>query len=574
MADLLWSFEQLARYTRFEDPEVRYWAADRLTHLYPDSASDAVASLLFDDHDSTPFLVASHLGEHGSLSHAPALVGGFRKTSGALPGHCLAALARLGYADAPSMAREALHRRDLNEEALAQMVAGLADMAASAGSEDAADAAREIVLRRQELYADPLALQGCFKIFGDDGLGDLAAKWITALHFKGLDAAEPGIRAIEENLQLEDVSWCLRTDRAGRVDLDRSLRAVENGFDCEVRGLIAGSDRAALAAAFVGGEFREMAATLASLVESRAREVAADPADALPRRIAAFASGFRRDVVLTEAERLGHPMHTWIMSLLLSALFKTAGYRNFDLECDRAAGDLDALLRLAETETAFLSRRLPPMLAEAAGESGRERLEQWCAATLEARGPFFPKVTALSTVGEARLTGQIPLVLESLSDDNGYIYGAAEKALARLGDLALEAARSEIEARRMHPDAMHSVLVAASDVMTPAALGLVLDHFDDFMETAGPEEAAEHVSVFGAKESIPHLRRWLKRSQGATPRIATEARVGHALLLAGAIHNVPIPEEERILQAIDEYWKQSPEEGPSGGSGASGPYLM
>ena len=62
-----------------------------------------------------------------------------------------------------------------------------------------------------------------------DGLGDLIAKWITALHFRGLGQAEAGIRAIQENLQLEDVSWCLRTDRSGRVDLNRSLRAIENG---------------------------------------------------------------------------------------------------------------------------------------------------------------------------------------------------------------------------------------------------------------------------------------------------------------------------------------------------------
>ena len=49
--------------------------------------------------------------------------------------------------------------------------------------------------------------------------------------------------------------------------------------------------------------------------------------------------------------------------------------------------------------------------------------------------------------------------------------------------------------------------------------------------------------------------------------------VGHALLLVGAINNLPVPEEESILKAIDDYWKGSPE-GPDSGSGPSGQYLM
>ena len=582
MSESLWSFEQLCRFVRFEDAEVRYWAADRLVHLYPDRAADAIADLLFDDHDTTPVLVAGHLGAQGTEPHFPLLVRGFRRGSGTLPGHCLAALARRGCSDAPALAREALHRKDLSEEALAQIVAGLAEMASPGTTvepshrEEAADAAREIVLRRQELYADPVALRGCLAIFGDDHVGDLTAKWITALHFRGLDLAEPGIRTIQDDLQLEDVSWCLRTDRAGRVDLDRSLRAIENSYDCEVKSLIAVADREALAAAFARGELREMAGHLAAMVETRARAIASgstDPEDRLPRRIAALSSAFRRDEVLTETDRLGHPMHTWVMSLLLSALVKTAGYRNLDRECGRAASDLDALLALAELESSVLLRRLPPLLVEAAGDPGRERLENWCLTTLEARGPFFPKIIALSTIGELKALPHLPLLLGYLSDDNSYVYGVAERALAKFADVGAEAARAEIERGKMHPDAMHSVLVVMAEIMTPAALSLVLDHFDDFMEAALPDEAAEHVALFGAKEMIPHLRRWLKRSEGSLSRLAVQARVGHALLLAGAIHNVSIPEEERILQAIDDYWKETAEESEEG-SGASGSYVM
>ncbi len=588
MPDYLWSFEQLARFVRYEDGEVRYWAADRLIHLYPERAAGAVADLIFDDHDTTPALVAGHLGSHGSAAEMPALVRGFRRGAGVLPGHCLAALARLGCPEAPALAREALHRPDLGEDALALIVAGLAEMAGRPGDEatppdrtaalreSAADAAREILLRRPELYADPIALSGCLKIFGDDRLGDLAAKWITALHFKGIEPAEPGIRAIQEDLQLEDVSWCLRTDRSGRVDLDRSLRAVENGYDREVRVLIPEADRTALSAAFGRGEFREMAGTLAALVESRALAASAsstDAGDALPLRLAALASGFRRDDVLNETDILGHPMHTWLIALLLSALFKTAGYRNYVRESERARGDLGALLPLAEAECRALSHVLPPLLVEAAGEPDRDRLEQWCVATLEARGPFFPKMTAIETLGAMRLPAHLPMLFGCLSDENGFIYGAAERALVRFGNEGVEAIRAEVEREKIHPDLLHSALVVLSDLMTPPALSLVVDHFDDFMEAAGPDEGPELAGLFGARELIPHLRRWLKRSEGSPSRVTLEARFGHALLLVGAINNIPIPEEERILQAIDEYWKESPE-GADDGPDASGPYVM
>jgi len=571
----LWSFEQLSRLTRYEDAEVRHWAADRLVHLYPEKAAAVVSDLLFDEHESTSSLVAGHLAEHGDASQTPILERGFKKGTGALAGQCLAALAKLGYAKAPALAREALRRNDLPETALAEILGGLAAMSTSSGSEEAADAAWETLLRRPELYALPEALRECFKIFGDNQVGELAGKWITALHFSGIESAEPGIRVFQSELKLEEISWCLRTGRSGRVDLDRSLRAIENGYDCEVRGKIGEAEREALASAFAEGEFREMARQLAERVEKRAlelssREGAGD--DKLLRRLAALASAFRDDEILTEAERLGHAMHTWLISLLLSALFKTAAYRNLEADLEKAGENLDALLELAELESSYLAGKLPEALARAAGEGSRDRMEQWCVATLESRGPFFPKVIAIKTIGEMKLGAQLPLILDYLSDDNGYIYGAAEKVLRKFGDDAVDLVRAEIERRKLHPDALSSILVVLADLMTPAALSLAVDRFDDFMLAAGPEEGSELMAMLGDRALIPYLRRWYKRAEGSTNQVAVQARVGHALLLIGAIHNVAIPEEERILQAIDEYWKETPEE--AAGGGPFGPYVM
>ena len=575
MPPVLWTFEQLARLTRYEDAEVRHWAADRLVHLYPDRSADVVAQLVFDEHESTANLVVCHLAEHGTESHIPILERGYLRGTGGLASSSLAAMAHLGAKNAPARAREALHRNDFEESALAEILGGLAAMWKSRQSEEAVDAAWEILLHRPELYAVPEALRETFKLFNDDQVAELAAKWITALHFAGIEHAESGIRVFQDELKLEEFSWCLRTGRSGRVDLDRSLRAVENGYDCEVRQFIPQDDRKLLAEAFASGEFQEMAGRLAHLVEHRAMAQMddADPEDKLLVRIASLARGLRQPGVLNEAERLGHAMHTWIISLLLSSLFKTAGYRNHELEVRKADGDLDRLLDLAELESSYLAKRIPKAIGRATSETSRERVEQWCVSTLEARGPFFPKVTAIKTMGELKLDSQLPLILDYLTADNGYIYGAAETVLRKFGDDAVSLIRGEMISRKLHPDALSSILVVLSDIMTPAALELTMEFFDDFMMAAGPEEAADLLALFGDRALIPYLRQWYKRADGSSSQIAVQARVGHTLLLLGAVHNVPIPEEELILQAIDEYWKESPEETPEGG-GPSRPYLM
>lgn len=595
MGDPLWTFDQLARLTRFEDAEVRFWAAERLVRLHARRAPEVLGGLLFDDHDSTPGLVAGHLGSHGRSAHFPILIRGFRRGSGSLAGHCLEALARLGSAEAPGLAREAVHRRDMGEETLGRIVDGLCWMAepgedperpaglprsprpSEPAREEAADAAREILMRRTELFADPAVLKACFRIFGDHQTGDLASRWVTALHFRGLDGADAGMRAFQDRLQLEEVSWCLRTGRDGRVDLNRSLRAIENGYDCEVRSQLSDEERGDLAQAFGRGEFRAIVEGLTGLVSRKAEELRASrpAADRLPTMLASLADGLRHPSTLEEAEQLGHNFHAWLVALLLSALVKTLGYRNLAMEMEEADGELDALLDLAEVESSSLVRHLPGRMARAAGGDGRDRLEQWCISTLDSRGPFFPKVVALETLGELKVAGHLPAILEYIADDNGYIYGAAERALLNMADESVETIRAELETRKLHPDAMHSVLHVLTEIMTPGALALVLDYFDEFMETAGPEEGAELMSLFGAREMIPALRRHLQRAAGVPPRLETQARIGHALLLLGAIHNIAIPEEERILQTIDEYWKEGTE-GPTGGTGSSGggPWVM
>jgi hypothetical protein len=184
------------------------------------------------------------------------------------------------------------------------------------------------------------------------------------------------------------------------------------------------------------------------------------------------------------------------------------------------------------------------------------------------RGPFFPQVMALETLGALGSAGAVSEILDFLSEDNSYLYEAAEHALSALGDVVLEPARARLEADSLGSDPAHSLLIVLCEQGSPAALRLVLDHFDVFAEAAGPGDAARWMSLLGARELIEPLRRVLSQDT---------AQVGQALLLLGAVHNVRIPEEADIRRAIDEYWKEQPEESDGGDTGpddGSGKYVM
>jgi hypothetical protein len=92
------------------------------------------------------------------------------------------------------------------------------------------------------------------------------------------------------------------------------------------------------------------------------------------------------------------------------------------------------------------------------------------------------------------------------------------------------------------------------------------------MDVVGPGTTAEWVSLFGTEELIDPLRDWLD---------VDPASVGQGLLLLGAIHNVTIPEEEEILEAIEDARARrgpgDPGEGEGtlgGPDGTGGSYVM
>ncbi len=134
-----------------------------------------------------------------------------------------------------------------------------------------------------------------------------------------------------------------------------------------------------------------------------------------------------------------------------------------------------------------------------------------------------------------------------------------------MGEAIVSPAVAKMESGTLDPDATHSLLVLLCDLGTRSAYEAVIQQLDWIMDSVGPGTTAEWVSLFGTEELIEPLRDWLEDDP---------ALVGQSLLLLGAIHDVEIPEEEEILQAIeDERARQAAaqeEDDPTGGSDREG----
>jgi HEAT repeat protein len=566
MSERIWSVDELTRFARFEDAEVRHWAIDRLIRHFPSECGDAIAPHLIDDHEATPTIVARHLGRYGGSDHFSVLIRGLRLLPGAAAGHCLDALTRLGYTGVIDLATNTLGRHDLSEVAAGIVVEAMADL----GSEESRDVVRQFAADRPELLAEPAVLRGVLRVATVDEIPGIVMRFLGAMQWRGAPRAGDAFRTLMDSLQIDDAGWCFRTGPSGRIELRKTIKAVEAGYDCDILDNIGEATVERISKSFHGGRFDEIVRSVSEWIVSAVEQIGREPDDDLPERTAVAAAALASPEALAELERLGHPMQQWVVSFQLSAAFRIARYRNIGRELERARGDLDRLLQLAELETAFLLPDLPAAIAVVCqdDENSAGRAQDWCLRMLEAQGPFFPKVVALETLGELRAVHFIPEVIEYLADENSYVYGAAERALSKMGEALIGPARRRMESGAMDPEAAHSLLILLCDLGTRAAYEAVIMNLDWFMEEVQPGSTAEWVSLFGTEELIDPLRDWLDEDP---------AMVGQGLLLLGAINNVRIPEEDEILQAIEEERARQAGEGDDASGGSEregGDYVM
>jgi hypothetical protein len=565
MTERLWPIGDLARFLRFEDPEVRFWAADRIVRHHPEEAAGLIAPYLFDEHDLTPELVATHLGRHGGIEHIPLLSRAVRMLRQMPAARSLEALVRLRAPEALDLVRAAHARRDFDEECWSTILEALAER----GDPEARRELQDFLSRRTDWFGSPSILRSALRVTNPGEYRPLLHAWIRSLQWRGTGGGDAGesFRVLMDHLEIDDCGWCFRTTLSGRIDFGKTLKGIESSYDCELRASLGEATCERVSAALQAGAFEASAATLADTVRKKAENLRGGVADDLIDRIVEVVVFWADPEVARAVEGLGPHLREWVIGFLLAAVVKVGRYRNYALEIRRSAGHLDHLLGLMETETSLMLDNLPVALrraVEALGpaggperSTGQRAVEERCLAILAARGPFFPQVTALETLGELRSVGALNEIIDFLAEDNSYLYEAAEHALSKMEGAIIEPARARLEAGHLEEDAGHSLLIILCELGTPEALKLVLDHLDTFVEAAGPGDAARWISLLGARELIEPLRRHLSGDL---------ALVGQALLLLAAIHNTRVPEEAEIRRALDEYAKQ-----PEGGEGSGGP---
>jgi HEAT repeat protein len=438
MSDCIWSFDELVALTTAEDPEVRYWATDRLIRHFPGECCDAIVELLLDDHEVTPTIVARHLGDRGGAKHHAILVRGFRLLRGVTPGLCLQALARLGHPSVVDLASDALKRGDLTEPALAIIVESLAEL----GTPDAKQLVREHLSRRVELLAEPAALRGALRIVDTAGIPQLLSQFFKALQWRGTHRAGEAFRTLLDSLRIDDAGWCIRTGPSGHIELRKTIKAIESGYDCDILSSMGEATIKQIAQRFRAGNLDEIVHSIADWTSAQTGKFPSDPDDPVPGRIAEAVGALSTQPLLGELSRLGHQFQQWLIGFHLSAAFTVARGQNNELSLKRARGNLDRLLELAELETSHLLSELPQAIAVVCREDDRQahKAQDWCLRMLEAQGPFFPKVIALETLGELNTIHFIPEIIEYLADENSYVYGAAERALSKMGEAIISPA--------------------------------------------------------------------------------------------------------------------------------------
>jgi hypothetical protein len=341
-------------------------------------------------------------------------------------------LARLGYPGTVELAATVLHRGDLNDAAVAIIVEALADLS----TPPARDLVREFVQKKTELLAEPQALRGVLKIVEAAEMPDILSRFMTALQWRGAQRAGEGFRTLMDALAIDDCGWCFRTGPSGRIELRKTIKAVESGYDCDILTAMGEATIKQIAQRFRAGDHADIVHAIADWTCTAAAKSKGEPDNEDPARLSAAVTAFGSSPILEASEKLGHQFQQWVVGFELSAAFAVARGVNPQAALKRARGDVDKLLKLAELETAFLLPDLPAAIAVLCREDAKRarKAQDWCLRMLEAQGPFFPKVVALETLGELRAVHFIPEVMEYLSDENSYVYGAAERALSLMGD--------------------------------------------------------------------------------------------------------------------------------------------
>jgi len=82
---------------------------------------------------------------------------------------------------------------------------------------------------KAELLAEPAAAARALQVADAEALPEVIARYLTALQWRGSHRAGEGFRTIMDVLQIDDAGWFFRTGPSGRIELRKTIKAVESG---------------------------------------------------------------------------------------------------------------------------------------------------------------------------------------------------------------------------------------------------------------------------------------------------------------------------------------------------------
>src|SRR6185295_2144646 len=127
----------------------------------------------------------------------------------------------------------------------------------------ARDMVREFVARKEELLAEPAALRAMLQVVDAAEIPEVLSRFLKALQWRGAQCAGEGFRTLMDALQIDDAGWCFRTGPSGRIELRKTIKAVESGYDCDVLAAMGEGTIKTIAQKFRAGDLADTVRSIA-----------------------------------------------------------------------------------------------------------------------------------------------------------------------------------------------------------------------------------------------------------------------------------------------------------------------
>ena len=130
-------------------------------------------------------------------------------------------------------------------------------------------------------------MRGVMRVAETSEIPEILSKFLTALSSRGSHRAGEAFRTVMDVLRIDDASWCFRTGPVGHIELRKTIKAVESGYDCDISTVMGTSTINQIAQRFRAGNMGEIVRSVAEWTCHAVADFPHEPHSDLPERIAA-----------------------------------------------------------------------------------------------------------------------------------------------------------------------------------------------------------------------------------------------------------------------------------------------